>query len=530
MVAEFGALEARVRRRAEIRSLAESLAAVDELVGVLARAGPVFAHLGRYLGTRPDALRPEHCLRLGQTGTIRSIPPEELRPLFRQHFPDALPPWACDLREDFARSDHLLHVYTWNEIPEVSFFAVDREFRRAWPVDRPLLLLAEGVASVLWPRVPFCRLVEQFERDVERSLTLEWDKQSLRRAESFPPPNPDGRPAFAAPRYAEEFSLPALLAVRVPPLSGAPQLFTACRGAGDYPLDEETSTSEMDTARLVCLAWLNHALRHAWFPESPRPAVLALTQQGRFTVLGGRMATMDRDLQAALLHHLSAVASGRTDDAAAAIISICAPDGNAVGYEKVRALFRQMVPFRDGGWGRLSRQETLAEHVFAHWRIVTQAGYKIPDRMIPFVRGFWEIARLAQEIAPEHDLLREASQQFRAADAYDRLRGLFTQANFAGHSQDWLQFLLELPEKLNAIAARKRFDEAIGSSAPPIRRLSPWPAMVAHVLVLVVIALLLIKLVQSGAIGDWTCAAGFTAFVAVAFSLLALFRESSQHL
>ncbi len=526
LTAEFAVIEARVRRRAEIRSLAESLAAVDDLVAVLARSGPVFAHLGRYLGTRPDALRPEHCLRLAQTGSIRSVPPQELLPLFRQHFPDALPPWACNLREDLARSDHLLHVYIWTEVPELSFFVVDLEFRRAWPVDRPLLLLAERVASLLWPHAPFRRLVEQFERDVARSLAPEWDLQSLRRAEAFPPPNPDGRPAFAAPRYAEEFSLPSLLAVRAPRLSAAPKLFNGSRGTGNDQFDEGTSASEMETARLVCLAWLNHALKHAWFPESPRPAALALTEQGRFALLGGRMATMDRDLQAALLRYLAAVASGRTDDAAAAIISICATEESSASYEKVRTLFRQMVPFRDGGWGRLSRQETLAEHVFAHLRITAQVGYRIPEGMIHFVRGFWEIARLAHEIAPEHDLLREASQQFRAANAYDRLRGLLTQANLGGQGQDWLQLMLELPEKLNAIAARKRFDEAIGISAPPRPRLSPWPAAGAHILVLGSIGLLLTKLAEVGAASEWLCAIGLVAFVAVAYSFLILFRET----
>ena len=278
----------------------------------------------------------------------------------------------------------------------------------------------------------------------------------------------------------------------------------------------------------MCLAWLDHALNRRWFPEAPRPASLALTRQGRFAFLGRRIATLENDLQAALLRHLAAVAACRTDDAAAAIISICAPYRSAAGYEKMRTLFRQMVPFRDGGWGDLSRLETLAEHVFAHWRIATQVGYELPETMIPFVRGFWEIARLAHEVAPEHDLLREALQQFRAAQTYDRVRGLFTRANFVSQGQDWLEFLVELPEKLNAIASRKRSDEAIGATVPPRARPSPWFAAAAHLLVLGAMGLLLIKLAQFGAISEWTCLAGFAAFVAVGISFLSVFSKPKE--
>src|SRR5437762_2155293 len=112
---QFAVLETRARRHAELRSLPESLAAVDELIAVLARAGPVFAQFGRYLGTRPDAIRPEHCLHLCETGTVRSMPPEELRPWFRQRYGEVLPPWAQNLSEDLARSDHLVHVYRWRQ-------------------------------------------------------------------------------------------------------------------------------------------------------------------------------------------------------------------------------------------------------------------------------------------------------------------------------------------------------------------------------------------------------------------------------
>jgi hypothetical protein len=211
-------------------------------------------------------------------------------------------------------------------------------------------------------------------------------------------------------------------------------------------------------ARRACLAWLHHALKFSWFPESPGVSSLASTADNQIAFLGLSVAALQQETQSAIFQYLAAVSAGRTDEATETLLSLLRPGKNAAEFETVRDRFRQVVPFRDGGWDSVRGHESIAEHVFLQWRIATEAGYNAPEEYISFVRGFWGVALMSHRLAPEDDVLREAVNEIQLFDAFDKLRSLLTINNLAMQGQDWLRFLMEAPEQLNAIAARKRFD------------------------------------------------------------------------
>jgi len=520
----FGALEMGMRQRLGIASLQDSLSDLDEFTALLSRLGPVFSQLGRYLGTRPDCIRPEHCLRLGETGLVALLSADELRPHFGHLFQDPIPPWILNLREEESRSDHLIHVYRWNGPPEVFFNLVNPRFAEAWPVDRALLRLAARPVAKLWPTISFERVLRQFERSVERSLNLERARQFWKRAELQQLSAAPNQSRFVLPPVADEFCYPGILAFRALPLATSPDPFL------EPPADREpreANAGQREMARRVCLAWLHHALKFSWFPESPDVSSLALTADSQIAFLGVSIGGLQRETQGTIFQYLAAVASNRTDAATATLLSLLSAGKNAADFETVRDRFRQVVPFRDGGWDRIGGHESFAEYVFGQWRIATEAGYEAPDEYISFVRGFWEVALMSHRAAPENDVLREALNEIQLFDAFDKLRSLFTFNSLAVQGQDWLRFMMEAPEQLNAIAARKRFDRPIGATS--VKRsgsANRWCPAAAHVLVLVSIGSLLVKLAEAGAASNWLCTIGLVAFVAVGYSFLTFFKET----
>ena len=521
--AAFGSLKTGMRRPLGTASLQDSLSDLDEFIAVLSRLGPVFSHLGRYLGTRPDCIRPEHCVRLRETGLIALLPFEELRAHLDHLFQDPVPPWILNWRANENRSDHLIHVYRWNGPPEVFFHLVNPRFAEAWPTDRALLRFAAPPAARLWPAIYFERILGQFERNVERSLNFERARQFWKRAELRPTPASANQSRLALVPIADEFCYPGILALRIPPLAIFPDLFPETAAA----LGPRTPNAEQrETARRVSLVWLHHALKFAWFPESPGLSTLAWTEEHQIAFVGLSIAGLEQETQGAIFQYLAAVSSGRTDEATATLLLLLHPGKNAADFETVRDRFRQVVPFRDGGWGRVGGHESLAEHVFLQWRIATEAGYEAPEEFISFVRGFWEVALISHRLAPEDDVLNEALSEIQLFDTFDKLRSLFTVNNLAVQGQDWLRFIMEAPEQLNAIAARKRFDWPIGRTLPKnSRSTNRWPSAAAHIFVMVSIGILLIKLAEAGTPSLWLSIIGLAAFATVAYSFLVLFRE-----
>jgi len=522
--AAFGLLGTGMRRPLGTASLQDSLSDLDEFIAVLSRLGPVFCHFGRYLGTRPDCIRPEHCLRLLETGLIAPLPAEELRAHLGHRVQDPVPPWILNWRADESRSDHLIHVYRWNGPPEVFFHLVNPRFAEAWPTDRALLRFAGPAAARLWPAISFERILEQFERNVERSLNFERTRQFWDRAELQQQRDSVNQPRLVLAPIADEFCCPGILALRVPPSATFRDLFPES-AATIGP--REANAEQRETARRVSLAWLHHALKFSWFPETPGVSSLALTEDNQVAFVGLSIAGLQEETQTAIFQYLTAVSSSRTDEATATLLSLLHPGKNAADFETVRDRFRQVVPFRDGGWGRIGGHELLAEHVFLQWRIATEAGYEAPKEFISFVRGFWEVALMSHRLAPEDDVLREAVNEIQLFDAFDKLRSLFTVNTLAMQGQDWLRFMMEAPEQLNAIAARKRLDRPIGRTpAKNSRSTNRWAPAAAHVFVMVSIGILLIKVAETGTPSIWLRIIGLAAFAAVAYSFLVLFRES----
>jgi hypothetical protein len=116
---------------------------------------------------------------------------------------------------------------------------------------------------------------------------------------------------------------------------------------------------------------------------------------------------------------------------------------------EVRQRFRQVVPFRDSGWSLSGDGNSLAEHLFIHWKLAGAHGYLPPPHLTPFYRGLFMIARLARRLDPEHDALADGLQDVRLIAGVERLRALADPSALGERAEKYAAMMMDLPQQLD---------------------------------------------------------------------------------
>jgi len=490
-------------------------AAVDRFRSLLAASGPVFAQLGRYLGTRPDCLPPEHCLLLRETGALRLPEVAEIAPFFEALYPDVLAPWIRHLSGDASLSDYVIHVYRWSEHPELAFHLVDSEFVEAWTAARLLLSQLEPTLRRLWPAAPSASLLGQFVCEIEQRLNLSETASRLQKWEQMSSRLTASAGMLMPSRVAKGFCRPGLLVIRSSSATGIP-----------FPHHSAlpVTVPSAATLRVLCRAWFEQALNYAWLPANPSAAHLIMTVEPAVDYLGEAAPAPPPEFQNAFAAYFTAVAFHRPAAAAEALVSIFHRGPRAIAVSVLADRFRQIVPFRDGGWGRAESSDSFAEQIFVQWRIAAENGYEPPDTIVPFLRSFWELALLVHRLHPLEDVLATAAQEYRRDVALNTLRQIMTPEGLVRYGQEWLSLALEIPERLGPATGDRRFAKTVPASIEERPKSPSLRVMAAHGFVLCAIGALLLAMQTAGAGGVSLLLLGGSAFGVVAVSMLGAAR------
>jgi len=153
---------------------------LDYWRGTLSELGPVFAHFGRYLGTRHDLLHPEVCEALLQTGTIAVSANQRLAETHQLRHPDSNAASLTNLRPDKDRCDHLTHYYRWPGEMHLSLRLLNQEFLTLWDADQKLLELLTAPAKQLWATIDLKEVIADFRSTVEEAVDLDAIGQTYR--------------------------------------------------------------------------------------------------------------------------------------------------------------------------------------------------------------------------------------------------------------------------------------------------------------------------------------------------------------
>ena len=533
------AAPARRRRPDRRREVEEALAAhglepagptrpdaVPRLAAALEELGPVFAEFGAYLATRPDLWHAERFLRL--------CVPAGAEPLdgARARLEEALAPPLDEVLAEF--DDEPLETRRFWQTHRAKTRAGDAVLvslrhpeAEGWVRrDTEMLgLVGEAALGIDWLPHAFGEALADFRRGLDRQLDFRHQAEAVEALAQ------DARDfeLLQAPAVLRQLSSAGVLVRREPP---GWRLDALAAPLGSEPgvepdLLRQAQIESADLARYLCVAWLRQALVGRAFPVEPAPHNTVLLPGSRIAFIGGPFTALPAASQANLRAYLVAAAAQDPDEACAALLEEMRPPEGGGDLYALRLGFRQVVPFRDGGWSSRGDADSLAEHLFVHWRLLTEHGFRPRRHVLPFLRGLFTVAAAARQVAPERDALNEGLEDLRLLDGVNRFAEMMRPDRLDDNIDRLSSVAIELPKRVDAALDTLASGEVEirledGARQEEERRGNALTAAAALAALLAALALWLPRLEGSG---GWPEKAGAVAFVCLGGALLWTLRR-----
>jgi len=433
-----GAGDAEEGRARRLRSALESL-------------GPVFASFGLYLSTRVDLLPAPGCLELAairdraapsSPAAVRSLVAGELG-----RAPEEVFSWF-DERAFESRLLSQSHRARLTGGQEVVVKLIRPEAEGRLRQDQELLpLLKDGLAGEAFTGAAFESAVEDF------CVTLRSRSDLAEEARVFEALARDEREfgMLRVPAVYGELCTSRLLTVEYltgSALSGGVPPARR-KGRASWPAHEKAERE--DLAHRLCVVWLRQAFLGSFFPAEPSADNIVVVPGGQIAFTGGSFASLPPRPRENLRDYLVAVAADDPDRAYTCLFAELKREGRAGGRDDLRQKFRQIVPVRDGGWTMGGDGNSLAEYLFAHWRLAAVRDHLPLPHLPPFYRGLFMLARVACRLAPERDVLAEALQHARLLSGVEKFRDVVDPRLLGTQLEQYLPLLMGLPQKLDEV-------------------------------------------------------------------------------
>jgi hypothetical protein len=188
------------------------------------------------------------------------------------------------------------------------------------------------------------------------------------------------------------------------------------------------------------------------FPVAPYVEHLSGSPLLPLSIGGGQFSRLAPEIRESLWKYITAVALHDPDGACDTLLAEM--DDASTSGDVLKHLFRQVVPFRDGGWDHLGHLDTLPEHVFLQCQIAREHGCLQSAALIDFFRGFFLIAYVAHRLAPDRDILGEALASYRAQRDKDRFKSAFDMGQWSDAMDKYATTFSELPQKVDELLSR----------------------------------------------------------------------------
>ena len=409
----------------------------------LERLGPVFSAFGLHLASRTDLLPAGDCLELSTVpdrsvalpadAVLALVESELCRPA-REVFA-AFEEAACESRLFFQAHRARL---SGGEAQEAVTVRVVRPGVETWlESDLPHLSLVVAALAEAGRPAP---LVEQAVAGFRDALAQELDLATQAAALEALAAETEGFGLLRAARVRGDLATPKLLVLQ--DLGGE----TLARR-----LDEAGGADPGDLARRLCLAWLRQALLGQVLPAEPWGANVALLPDERIAFLGGAFAKMPAPSQANLWSYLIAASNQDPEEACTFLLREMTLEGPgpAAAEEQLRLRLRQAVPFRDGGWSEVG--DTLAEHLFLHWRFAQECGFRPRLHLVAFFRGLSLATAAARRLDPRRDALLRALEEVRLLSSFQQLGDMMNAQQMREMLERYALLMVDLPQKLDDV-------------------------------------------------------------------------------
>ena len=460
---------------------------VRRLRAVLPELGPVFSAFGRYLSSRPDLLPEADCQELaGVAGGVLPLEPEQVHGLLFQEL--GRPPQevfaafeAQPLVANLVFQDHRAQLAGGEAV-------VARVARPGAPelIARDLDLLPL-LAAAFTPEGGTCAWMAGAVEDFAGTLAAAGDL--ARQAAALVALGEDGANAanpglgLCAPRLLPALSTPGLLVFE--DLQGP----TLDAFVPPDPLAAQPGADEL--AARLCQVWLHQVCFGQVFPSDFAGGDLRILPDGRMAWTGTVFATLPSGAKESLWEYLLANLAHDPERASAAL-SRELEGGPIDDPKRLQNRLRQLVPFRDGGWGA---RDDFAGYLFLHWRCATAEGYRPRPYLLPFYRGVARLAAQVRALAPAADPLRDGLERARLAAGMNDMLRLFDRQEMKDLLGAYAGAFLAMPQRLNelmTLLSEGRASLKIEVIEPPHERQRKDSSTASLVALLVIVAVVLL--------------------------------------
>lgn len=463
----------------------------------LGQLGPVFSSFGLYLACRPDLLPAGDCLELSDLPDLAEPMPVAAVLAAVEGELHREPREAFSGFEEAPCESRLLFQAHRARLPggqPVIVRILRAGLDEHLALDLPLLPRLEPAFAEGFP-------LEETIADFRAFLVQELDLMAQAVALDRVAAETENVGPLRAPGVCRDLATPKMLVLQ---------------DLGGSGLAERGEDAEL--ARRLSLLWLRQALLGPAFPVEPWGANVAVLEGERIAFTGGVLAEPPPSVQANLWGYLIAASNQNIDEVCTWLLRESTLEGPPWAEEQLRLRLRQAVPFRDGGWSRSG--EGLAEHLFLHWRIARECGFRPGAHLLAFFRGLTALTLETRRLAPGRDVLLQALEDVRLLAGMQQLGEMMNFDRLRENFERYAALAVQLPQKLDEVLTLA----ADGDLRRPTRPAAARPAEPRRGSSLVWISLLLalaaVVLLARQVDGIWGERAGALLFLMVGALLL----------
>jgi len=277
-------------------------------------------------------------------------------------------------------------------------------------------------------------------------------------------------------------------------------------------------------ARRLCHVWLQQAVHGRCFPVDLQLHNIYIQEGKRIGFRNCEFVGLPSSTRENLSTYLSALMRDDPDKAAIHLLRemILRQPGRKNDADMFHTHFRQAAYF-----GMLepilgTDSNALAQIAFQHWKTAMEHGYVPQPHLLCFYRGLFSVARIAKQLSPNTDALREGMEELQATSVFGQMREIMDWRYWYENADKFASAMVHLP---------RTFDDALSrASVLPLDNVAHKPSARGHSRRaysagnLIVLLVLLVLIVQLPAAPGW--AGKITPVVLMLAGLLVL-RESN---
>jgi predicted unusual protein kinase regulating ubiquinone biosynthesis (AarF/ABC1/UbiB family) len=476
--------------------------------------GPVFSAFGIYLSSRVDLLPVNACLDLALIDRQgEATPIFVVRELIAREF-------GCPLEKIYRAFEEVpfesrlmfqSHHALLKDDQAVTVKVVHSEWQEQFECDIELLpLLKSAFTGEDWGNLSVENAIKDFSHTVQQQIDL------IQEVKAFEDLAHDAKEfdlvripiAYKELCSSKLSTIEQLTGLSLEEIfavfdrSGSGEHATTGMASGGVRLDQN------DLARVLCQVWLRQALLGSWFPVGLQPEKIVVLPNKQIAFTSGEFARLPSDAKKNLWNYLIAASTEDPDKACSCLLREMIKEGKPFNEDELRHRFRGIVPFRDGGWSHSGDSRSLAEHLFVHWKLMSERGLRPQHHLLSFYRGLFQTAANARRLAPHSDPLLAGLQGVRTIEMLGQFRDMMALSQLGDNLDKYTAMMMGLPQKLDDVltlvaesSARVKLQ---GTGAARHRRQKNSSALIiALLLVLGGIGLSSSHLAASGVAGAW---------------------------